>query len=444
MSTMFGSLGERLQQTFRRLRGKGKLSASDVEAAMREVRMALLEADVSYKVARDFVTRVGERALGQEVLESLTPAQQVVKIVHEELTQLLGGSRSRLASAGKPPTVIMLVGLQGSGKTTTCGKLASLLKREGHRPMLAALDTQRPAAGLQLRTLAGSLGVPSYIAEVGSDPVAAIPPAVAECMKSGADYLLLDTAGRLHVDSDLMDQLVAIKQKARPHEVLLIVDAMTGQDAVKVAEEFSGQVGIDGVVLTKLEGDARGGAALSVKAVTGKPIKFAGVGEKLDALEPFHPERMASRILGMGDVLTLIERAEQTMDASKAAELEKRLRHAEFTLEDFIDQLKQVRNMGGIEQLIGMIPGLGNRKLVEQVSDVDLARTEAIINSMTREERRNPGIIDGSRRRRIAKGSGTDVPAVNRLLRSYQESRKLLRAMGGREKGQRGGRGRWF
>jgi signal recognition particle subunit SRP54 len=285
--------------------------------------------------------------------------------------------------------------------------------------------------------------MPSYIATVGSDPVAALPEAVAECMKAGADYLLLDTAGRLHVDAELMDQLVAIKHKSRPHEVLLVVDAMTGQDAVKVAEEFSAKVGIDGVVLTKLEGDARGGAALSVKAVTGKPIKFAGVGEKLDALEPFHPERMASRILGMGDVLTLIERAEQTIDAAKAAELEKKLKQAEFTLEDFIDQLKQVRKMGGIEQLIGMIPGLGNRKLAEQVSDVDLARTEAIISSMTREERRNPGIIDGSRRRRIALGSGTDVQAVNRLLRSYQESRKLLRAMGGREKG-RGGRGRWF
>ncbi|MDP2872711.1 MAG: signal recognition particle protein [Bacillota bacterium] len=441
---MFGSLGDRLQQVMRRLRGKGKLAPGDVEAAMRELRMALLEADVSYKVARDFVARVGERAVGQEVLESLTPAQQVVKIVHEELTQLLGGHRARLTSAGKPPTVVMLVGLQGSGKTTTCGKLASLLKREGHGPVLAALDTQRPAAGIQLRTLATSIGVACFVPAVGSDPVAAVPAAVAECMRAGGDYLLLDTAGRLHVDAELMQQLAAIKTAARPHEILLVVDAMTGQDAVKVAEEFSAQVGIDGVILTKMEGDARGGAALSVKAVTGKPIKFAGVGEKLDALEPFHPERMASRILGMGDVLTLIERAQENIDTAQAADLEKRLRQAEFTLDDFIDQLKQVRKMGGLDQLLGMIPGLGNRKLVEQVSDRDLAHTEAIISSMTPEERRNPGIIDGSRRRRIARGSGTDVQAVNRLLRSFQESRRLLRAIGGKDKGLRGGRGRWF
>ena len=437
MSVLFGSLGERLQGALKRLRSRGKLSEADINAAMREVRMALLEADVNYKVARDFASRIGERAVGQEVLESLTPAQQVVKIVHEELTGLLGGVTARLAVAARPPTVIMLVGLQGAGKTTTCGKLALRLHKEGRRPLLVGLDTQRPAAGLQLQRLAESLGVSFYVAEAGSDPIAGVRQALTEAARLGCDYVLMDTAGRLHVDSGLMEQLAAAKRAAAPHEVLLVVDAMTGQDAVRVAEEFSGAVGIDGVIMTKLDGDTRGGAALSVKAVTGKPIKFAGMGEKLDALEPFHPERMASRILGMGDVLTLIERAEETIDQKKAVEMERKLRQAEFTLEDFLDQLKQVRQMGGLEQILSMVPGMSRKNIPGAVDESELARTEAIINSMTAAERRNPSIIDGSRRRRIAKGSGTNVQAVNRLLRSYSDARRLLRQMTGREKGGR-------
>jgi signal recognition particle subunit SRP54 len=437
---MFSSLGDRLQGIFRRLRGKGRLTEADVGLAMREVRLALLEADVNYRVARDFVAKVSERAVGQEVLGSLTPAQQVVKIVHEELTALLGGTRARLASASKPPTVLMLVGLHGAGKTTVCGKLALMLKKEGHSPVLAALDTQRPAAGVQLKTLAGSIGLQGYAAQPGSDPVEAVPAALSECRRLRGDCLILDTAGRLHVDDELMDELAAVKRAARPHEVLLVVDAMTGQDAVRVAQAFSERVGIDGIVLTKLEGDARGGAALSVKAVTGSPIKFIGVGEKLDALEAFHPDRMASRILGMGDVLTLIERAEEVIEVEKAAELERKIRQAEFTLEDFLDQLKQLRRMGGIEQIAGMIPGMGRKDLLSQVNEQDLAHTEAIINSMTPGERREPGIIDGSRRRRIARGSGTDVQAVNRLLRSYGDARRMLRQLGGKDAGRRGGR----
>lgn len=439
MSTLFVGLGDRLQQVFKRLRGKGRLSEKDVAAALREIRIALLEADVNYKVARDFVSRIGERAVGQEVLESLTPAQQVVKIVHEELTALLGGARARVASAPKPPTVVMLVGLHGAGKTTACGKLALMLKKEGRFPVLAALDTQRPAAGAQLKTVAASIGLQAYAAPPGTDPVEAVPAAMAECRRLHGDYLLLDTAGRLHADDELMHQLRELKDAARPHEVLLVVDAMTGQDAVKVAQEFSGRVGVDGVILTKLEGDARGGAALSVKAVAGCPIKYAGVGEKLDALEAFHPDRMASRILGMGDVLTLIERAEQTVEADRAAELERKLRQAEFTLEDFMDQLKQLRKMGGLEQLAAMLPGAGRKNILGQVKEQDLVHTEAIVNSMTPAERRDPGIIDGSRRRRIARGSGTDVQAVNRLLRSYGEARRLLRQLGGKDHGRRGG-----
>jgi len=446
VSTMFSSLGDRLQDVLRRLRGKGKLVPADVSAAMREVRMALLEADVNYKVARDFANRVSERAVGQEVLESLTPAQQVVKIVHEELASLLGGTRARLAVASRPPTIVMLVGLQGSGKTTTCGKLALMLQKEGRSPMLAGLDTQRPAAGLQLQRLGESVGVPVFTAPANSDPVSAAGPLLAECQRSGRDYLIVDTAGRLHVDAELMEQLRALRKALGPHDVLLVVDAMTGQDAVRVAEEFSGSVGIDGVVMTKLDGDTRGGAALSVKAVTGRPIKFAAVGEKLEALEAFHPERMASRILGMGDVLTLIERAEQTLDQQRAMEMERKLRQAEFTLEDFLDQLKQVRKMGGLEQVLSMIPGMGGRRgAPASVDEGELARTEAIINSMTPEERRTPSIIDGSRRRRIARGSGTSVQAVNRLLRSYGDARRLLKQMtaGGRG-GRAPGPGRWF
>ena len=444
MSTTFSSLGGRLQEVLRRLRGKGKLSEADVTAAMREVRLALLAADVNYRVAKDFVARLGERAVGQEVLESLTPAQQVTKIVYEELAALLGGARARLATAPKPPTVVMLVGLQGSGKTTTCGKLAAQLKKEGRSPGLVGLDTQRPAADQQLQKLAEAVGVPAEIAPTGSDPVAAARPVVAAMAKKGCDYVLVDTAGRLQVDDELMAQLAEVKRAVGAHEVLLVVDAMTGQDAVKVAEQFAATVGVDGLIMTKLDGDTRGGAALSAKAVTGKPIKYAGVGEKLDGLEPFHPERMASRILGMGDVLTLVERAEQAYDAKQAAEMEKKLRGAEFTLEDFLDQLEQVQKMGGLEQLMGMIPGLARRNLPGAVDQRELVRTTAIINSMTPEERRNPSIIDGSRRRRIARGSGTNVQAVNRLLRSYGDAKRMIKQMSGPGRAGRLSKGPWF
>ena len=439
---MFENLSEKLQETFRRLRGRGKLTPNDVKEATREVRLALLEADVNYKVAKEFIDRINERAVGAEVLESLTPAQQVIKIVDDELTRLMGGSVARLNLAPKPPTVIMLVGLQGSGKTTTAGKLANHLRSAGRRPLLVAADVYRPAAVEQLRVLGRQLDIPVWTGQPGEDPVAIAGGAVEQALRQARDVVIIDTAGRLHVDDELMDELVQMKTAVEPHEVLLVVDAMTGQDAVSVAEAFNTRVGLDGIILTKLDSDARGGAALSVRAVTGKPIKFVGVGEKMQALEPFHPDRMASRILGMGDVLTLIEKAQAGFDEKKAAELERKLRTAEFTLEDFVDQLRQVRRMGPLDQLLTMFPGAARMKgaLPRDIDGRELDRAEAIINSMTPEERRRPEIIDGSRRRRIASGSGTSVQQVNQLLKQFEASQRLIKqVMGKGNKGMKWG-----
>jgi len=425
---MFDALSERLQNVFSGLRGHGKLSTEDIDAAMREIRLALLEADVNFKVVRDFVAQVKERALGAEVMESLTPAQQVVKIVNEELTGLMGAGDSRLAFASKPPTVILLAGLQGSGKTTTAAKLAQLLKKEGKRPVLVAADIHRPAAIDQLVTLAGRVQVPVHAPGADVDPVEIARGGVALAREKG-DVAVIDTAGRLHVDEELMDELVRVRDAVKPHDVLLVVDAMTGQDAVNAAEAFRERVDIDGVVLTKLDGDARGGAALSVRAVTGKPIKFASTGEKLGDFDVFHPDRMASRILGMGDVLSLIERAEATVDEQKALEMEARLRRAEFTFDDFLDNIKQVRKMGSLSSIIGMLPGASAMKQLKnvQVDDSQLDRIEAMIFSMTPQERRHPDVIDGSRRQRIARGSGVRVQDVNQLVKQYREMQKMVR-----------------
>ncbi|HTX67635.1 MAG TPA: signal recognition particle protein [Thermoleophilia bacterium] len=425
---MFDSLTDRLQGVMQSLRGHGKLTTEDIDAAMREIRLALLEADVNFKVVREFVAHVKERALGAEVMESLTPAQQVVKIVNEELVALMGSGDSKLAFSGHPPTVVLMAGLQGSGKTTTCAKLAKLLKKDGKQPVLIAADVYRPAAIDQLQTLAGSVGVPCYAPGADVDPVDIARDGV-EYARAHGDVAIVDTAGRLHVDEELMAELVNIRDAIKPHNVLLVVDAMTGQDAVNAADAFKGHVDLDGVVLTKLDGDARGGAALSVRAVTGKPIKFASTGEKLDDFDVFHPDRMASRILGMGDVLSLIERAEQNLDEKQAAEMEAKLRRAEFTFEDFLDQLKQVRKMGSLSSILGMLPGVPGMKELKnvQVDDRQLDRIEAMIFSMTRQERRRPDIIDGSRRRRIAAGSGTSVQDVNNLLKQYREMQKMLK-----------------
>ena len=429
---MFESLSDRLQGVMQALRGHGKLTAEDVDAAMREIRLALLEADVNFKVVREFVAHVKERALGAEVMESLTPAQQVVKIVNEELVALMGSGDSKLAFSGHPPTVVLMAGLQGSGKTTTCAKLARLLKKDGKQPVLVAADVYRPAAIDQLQTLAERVGVPCYAPGADVDPVDIARDGVAYARAHG-DVAIIDTAGRLHVDEELTGELVRIRDAVKPHNVLLVVDAMTGQDAVNAADAFKGHVDLDGVVLTKLDGDARGGAALSVRAVTGKPIKYASTGEKLDDFDVFHPDRMASRILGMGDVLSLIERAEQNLDAKQAAEMEAKLRRAEFTFEDFLEQLKQVRKMGSLSSILGMLPGIPGMKELKnvQVDDRQIDRIEAMIFSMTPQERRHPDVIDGSRRRRIAAGSGTSIQDVNLLLKQYREMQKMLKMFSG-------------
>ncbi|HEY8487816.1 MAG TPA: signal recognition particle protein [Thermaerobacter sp.] len=435
----FEGLAEKLQSVFKRLRGKGKLTEADVEAALREVRLALLEADVNFKVVKDFIARVRERAVGQEVLESLTPAQQVIKIVHDELTQLMGGQHARLDLGGELPAVVLLVGLQGSGKTTTAAKLARLLAKQGRQPVLVAADVYRPAAVEQLVTLGQQIQVPVYAPGTDRDPVDIAREGVAEARRRGRDVVLIDTAGRLHIDDALMEELERIREAVAPREILLVVDAMTGQDAVNVAETFHRRLGIDGVVLTKLDGDARGGAALSVRAVTGRPIKFVGLGERVDQLEPFHPERMASRILGMGDVLSLIEKAQAAFDAQQAQRLERKLREQTFDLEDFLEQLRQVRKMGPLDQLLAMIPGLGSRLKDVTVDERELRRIEAIIQSMTPEERRRPEIINASRRRRIALGSGTRVQDVNRLLKQFAETQRLMKQMAGAaRRGRRG------
>jgi len=439
---IFEGLAEKLQQTFRKLRGRGKLTEADVSEALREVRMALLEADVNFKVVKDFVSRVKERAVGHDVLGSLTPGQQVIKIVNDELAALMGGTQSRITVANNPPTIIMLVGLQGAGKTTTAGKLANLLKKQNRRPLLVAADVYRPAAIKQLQVLGEQLDMPVFTIVGSQEPVVIAREATHEAIMKGRDVVIIDTAGRLHINEELMAELKNIKQSVRPHEILLVVDAMTGQDAVTVAEHFDKGLGIDGVILTKLDGDARGGAALSIKAVTGKPIKFAGMGEKLDALEPFHPDRMASRILGMGDVLSLIEKAEQSIDFEQAKALEKKMRTEEFTLEEFLEQMHQVRKLGPLDQLLGMIPGMGNMKKMQgvEVSEKEMKRVEAIILSMTKKERRNPNIIDGSRRKRIASGSGTQVQDVNRLLKQFTEVKKMMKQIQGMQKSGKKGR----
>ncbi|NLN17951.1 MAG: signal recognition particle protein [Firmicutes bacterium] len=437
--SVFSNLTERLQATFKQLRSRGKLTDKDVDSALREVRLALLEADVNFKVVRDFTTKLRERAIGQEVLKSLSPAQQVIKIVNEELIALLGGSQAKLVLSSKIPATVMMVGLQGSGKTTTCAKLAALLKKQGKRPLLAAADIYRPAAIRQLQVLGEQIDVPVFSMGDKASPVDISRAAVEHARKNGYDVLIIDTAGRLHIDEELMDELESIRNSIEISDVLLAVDAMTGQEAVNVAEAFHKRLNVGGIVLTKLDGDARGGAALSIWAVTGCPIKYVTLGEKLDAIEPFHPERMASRILGMGDVLTLIEKAQATMDEEEAEKLAERMLNAQFTLEDFLSQMQQLKQMGPLDQLLGMIPGFSNQKALKGISfdDKQMKRVEAIIQSMTVEERRNPSIIDGSRRKRIAAGSGTRVQDVNRLLRQFEDTRAMLKKLGAQQKGGR-------
>ncbi|MDO8589324.1 MAG: signal recognition particle protein [Armatimonadota bacterium] len=437
---MFDSLSEKLQSVFKRLRDRGALTERDVDEALREIRLVLLEADVNFRVVKDFIARLRERAVGQEVLQSLSPAQQVVKIVNEQLVELFGGEAARMATAPKPPTVVMLIGLQGSGKTTSAAKLANMLKKQGRNPLLVAADVKRPAAVEQLQALGSRLGVNVY-SGAGKNAVTVCRDSVAGAHSGGHDYVLLDTAGRLHIDEELMAELAEIKSLVRPHEILLVVDAMTGQDAVNVAQEFNEKLDIDGVLLTKLDGDARGGAALSVKAVTGKPIKFVGTSEKMDGLEPFHPDRMASRILGMGDVLSFIEKAEEAIDEEKAKELERKLRQNEFDFEDYLDQLQQMKKMGPLDQLLGMIPGLGGKLKDVQIDEGELRKVEAIIRSMTIEERRTPSILTGSRKRRIALGSGTSPRDINRLLKQFEEAKKMIRTMSGM--GEAGRRKAW-
>ncbi|RDU38553.1 signal recognition particle protein [Neobacillus piezotolerans] len=439
----FEGLADRLQNTLQRIRGKGKVNEADVKEMMREVRLALLEADVNFKVVKEFVKKVSERAVGQEVLKSLTPGQQVIKVVKEELTELMGGEQSRIAVANRPPTVIMMVGLQGAGKTTTTGKLANLLRKKYNRkPLLVAADIYRPAAIKQLETLGKQLDMPVFSLGDQVSPVEIARQAIAKAREDHNDYVLIDTAGRLHVDEALMDELKDIKDLAKPDEIFLVVDAMTGQDAVNVAQSFNEQLGLTGVVLTKLDGDTRGGAALSIRSVTNTPIKFVGLGEKMDAIEAFHPERMASRILGMGDVMTLIEKAQANVDEEKAKELEQKMRTASFTLDDFLDQLGQVRKMGPLEDILKMLPGANKIKGLNNVSidEKQIAHVEAIIRSMTPKEKANPEIMNSRRKQRIAKGSGRTVPEVNRLLKQFEDMKKMMKQMAGmQQKGKKKG-----
>lgn len=437
----FENLSDRLQETIKRIRGKGKVSESDVNEMAREVRLALLEADVNFKVVKDFIAKIKERAIGQEVLKSLTPGQQVIKVVQDELTKLMGGEQSKLTLSPKPPTVIMMVGLQGAGKTTSAGKLANYVRKQfNKKPLLVAADVYRPAAIKQLETLGKQLSMPVFSLGDKEDPVVIAEKAVEKAKEDHLDVVFVDTAGRLHVDDDLMGELERIKEKVDPDEIFLVVDAMTGQDAVNVAESFNERLGLTGVILTKLDGDTRGGAALSVKAVTGKPIKFVGMGEKLDALEPFHPDRMASRILGMGDVLSLIEKAQQDVDETKAREMQQKMMNASFTLDDFLEQLAQVRKMGPLDELLGMIPGMNKMKGMKnlQVDEKQISHVEAIIRSMTPAEKIDPDIINPSRKKRIANGSGTTIQDVNRLLKQFKDMKKMMKQMmGGMAKGKK-------
>lgn len=432
---VFESLAEKLQNALGKLKSKGKLSEKDIDVAMREVRLALLEADVNFKVVKDFVKSTKERALGSEVMESLTPGQQVIKVVNEELTNLMGETESKIEFSSSPPTVIMMSGLQGAGKTTTSGKLGGIFKKKGKRPLLVACDVYRPAAIKQLEVVGSQLDIPVFSMGDKQSPVNIAKAGIEHAKKNGNDVVIIDTAGRLHIDEELMNELQSIESEVKPHEILLVVDAMTGQDAVTVAETFNEKLSVTGVVLTKLDGDARGGAALSIRAVTQKPIKFVGMGEKLDDLETFHPDRMASRILGMGDVLSLIEKAQENFDAEKAMELEKKLRTQDFTFEDFLEQLQQVKNLGPMNELLGMIPGINSKQLKGlDVGEKDFNRLEAIIQSMTGDERKNPSIIDGSRRKRIANGSGTNIQDVNKLLKQFKETKKMMKKFSEMEK----------
>ena len=436
----FEGLSEKLQNVFKGLKGKGSLTEEDINAAMREVKLALLEADVNFKVVKEFVDSVKQKSLGEEVMASLTPGQQVIKIVNDELTELMGGTGSKLTFSPKGFTVYMMVGLQGTGKTTTCGKLANYLKKNGKKPMLCACDIYRPAAIDQLEVVGKAVDTPVFTMRESREPEKIALAAIKEAERKGCNVLIVDTAGRLQIDEELMEELVRLKGAIKPHEILLVVDALTGQDAVNAAEGFNDRLGIDGIIMTKMDGDSRGGAALSAKKVTGRPVKFVGMGEKFDALEPFHPERMASRILGMGDMLTLIEKAQEDYDEQKAQELEKRLRKNQFTLEDFLEQMGQIRKMGGIGKLLGMMPGMNSKAMqsvnVEQ-SERDFVQMEAIIQSMTREERENPSILNASRRKRISAGSGQPVSKINQLVKRYDETRKMMKSFTGK-----GGAGR--
>lgn len=436
---MFENLSEKLQSAFKTIRGHGKLSEQNIKDALREVRMALLEADVNFRVVKDFVERIRKRAVGREVLKSLSPGQQLIKVVNEELTELMGKEKSGLHFASDPPTSMLLVGLQGSGKTTTAAKLASMLRHDNHKPLMVAADVYRPAAITQLQVLGGQLGIEVYADSDERDPRNICKQAIQKATGEGFDVVLIDTAGRLHIDQELMQELRDLKALLSPKEVLFVADAMTGQDAVTVAEQFNKDLDVTGVVLTKLDGDARGGAALSIKAITSKPIKFVGVGEKLDQLEAFHPERMASRILGMGDVLSFIEKIEKSIDEEKAQELEKKILEQTFTLADFRDQLHQVRSMGPLDQLMEMIPGMNTKALKNfQVDEKEFVRLEAIINSMTPQERINHRLINSSRKKRIAKGSGTEIRDINKLLKQFEQTRKLMKKLTGGGKHRRG------
>lgn len=438
----FEGLTNRLQGVFSKLRGKGKVSEDDVNEAMREVRLALLEADVNFKVVKEFVAKVKEKAVGSEVMGSFTPGMVIIDIVNKELTELMGGTQAKLAKSNKPPTVIMMAGLQGAGKTTTSAKLAKMLLKSSNRPLLVACDIYRPAAIKQLQVLGEQVKVPVFTLGDQVSPVEIARQALEHAKENSNDYLILDTAGRLHVDEELMEELKQIHQVVKPDEVLLVVDAMTGQDAVNVAESFHAQLELTGVVLTKLDGDTRGGAALSVKAVTGCPVKFASLGEKIDSLEPFHPERMASRILGMGDMLSLIEKAQESIDADKAKEMERKMRNAEFTFDDFLEQMEQVKKLGPLDQIMDMIPGMGKVKQMKdlKVDEKQMGRVEAIVHSMTVQEKQNPDMINHSRRKRIAAGSGTNLAEVNRLIKQFDEMRRMMKQLTGMMGGPKSGK----
>lgn len=433
----FEGLAEKLQNVFSKLTGRGKLSEADIKAAMREVRLALLEADVNYLVVKKFVKNVSEKAVGEEVLQSLTPGQQVIKIVRDEMTELLGGTRSNIKLASAPPTIILMAGLQGAGKTTMCGKLALYFKKQGKNPMLVACDIYRPAAKDQLKVVGESVGAEVFTMD-STDPVEITQAALKEAARHGNDIVIVDTAGRLHIDSGMMEELSRLKEAVQPTETLLVVDAMAGQDAVNAAKAFNEEVALTGVILTKVDGDARGGAALSVKDVTGKPIKFVGVGEKMEDLEPFYPDRMAGRILGMGDVLSLIEKAEQAIDEKKAMEQLEKMKSQQFDLNDFLENLQQLKGMGSMQDILKMLPG-GNKLAGMEVDESQFKRTEAIICSMTMQERQTPGILNGSRRKRIARGSGTSVQDVNRLLNQFEQMKKMMKMFGGKKGKRRGG-----